>query len=93
MAAADVPVGSGVILDEPNDYVVTQPTKGNYKAFTAICTHQQCRVTEVRTNTIFCECHQSEFSIEDGSVVNPPAQDPLEEFPVTVSGANVVIEV
>ena len=83
----------GVILDEPNDYVVTQPTKGNYKAFTAICTHQQCRVTEVRTNTIFCECHQSEFSIEDGSVVNPPAQDPLEEFPVTVSGANVVIEV
>lgn len=92
VTAADVPVGSGVIMDEPNNYVVTQPTKGNYKAFTAICTHQQCRVSEMRGKTIFCACHESEFSIEDGSVVQPPAVEPLEEFEVAVSGGKVFVQ-
>ena len=92
VTAANVPVGSGVILEEPNDYVVTQPTKGEYKAFTAICTHQQCRVTEVRDDTIVCACHQSQFSIKDGSVVQDPAPEPLAEFQVTVSGGKVYVE-
>jgi len=92
VTAADVPVGSGVILEEPADYVVTQPTKGEFKAFTAICTHQQCRVTELRDDVIFCACHQSEFSIKDGSVVQDPAPAPLAEFQVTVSGGKVYVE-
>lgn len=92
VAASDVPVGSGVILDEPDNYVVTQPTRGKYKAFTAICTHQQCRVTEVRDDVIYCPCHDSEFSIKNGSVVNPPAQEPLEEFDVQVSGGKVYVQ-
>src|SRR5213592_396948 len=33
---ADVPVGSGVIVDE---VVVTQPTAGVFKGFSAKCTH------------------------------------------------------
>src|SRR5688572_23233833 len=39
--AADVPVGGGTVLTEEK-VVVTQPTKGEFKAFTAICTHQGC---------------------------------------------------
>jgi Rieske Fe-S protein len=85
-------VGSGLILEEPADYVVTQPTKGEFRAFTAICTHQQCRVTELRDDVIFCACHQSEFSIKDGSVVQDPAPAPLAEFQVTVSGGKVYVE-
>src|SRR5689334_3554898 len=45
VAAADVAVGSGVILD---DLVVTQPVKGTFKAFSNVCTHQQCKVTEIK---------------------------------------------
>jgi Rieske Fe-S protein len=89
VAAADVPVGGGVILKDAN-YVITQPTKGQYKAFSKICTHMGCPVAEV-TNTINCKCHGSKFSIEDGSVTNPPASKPLAESPVTVSGDKVVV--
>lgn len=92
VAAADVPVGSGVIMDEPDDYVVTQPTKGKYKAFTAICTHQQCRVSELRDDRIICVCHNSQFSIKDGSVLQDPAEEPLKEFDVTVSGKKVYVQ-
>ena len=71
VAAADVPVGSGVILKEKK-VVVTQPTEGDFKAFTAVCTHQGCVVAEVVDKKIHCNCHGSEFSIEDGKNVTGP---------------------
>jgi len=83
VATSKVPVGSGVILDDA-DYVVTQPTKGDFKAFSKICTHMKCPVTEVDGRNIVCRCHGSQFSIKDGSVTNPPANDPLEESKVEV---------
>jgi Rieske Fe-S protein len=90
VATADVPVGGGVILDKA-DFVVTQPKKGTYKAFSKICTHMGCPVAEVADGKISCKCHGSAFSIEDGSVVNPPASKPLAESEVTVQGGKVYV--
>ena len=90
VATSKVPVGGGVILNEA-DYVVTQPTKGKYKAFTKICTHQGCTVAEVANGVIHCDCHGSEYSIKDGSVVRPPASRPLAEHEVTVSDGKVFV--
>jgi Rieske Fe-S protein len=89
VAAADVPVGGGVILTD-EELVVTQPTAGEYKAFSAICTHQSCIVTSVTDNTIHCPCHGSSFSAEDGSVTGGPAPSPLAETAVKLSGDAVV---
>jgi len=83
-------VGGGVILNEA-DYVITQPTKGKYKAFTKICTHQGCAVAKVANGVIHCDCHGSEYSIKDGSVVTPPASRPLAEHEVTVSDGKVFV--
>src|ERR1700754_3818377 len=48
---ADVPVGSGVIVD---DVVITQPKQGDFKGFSAICTHAGCTVAEVVDGSINC---------------------------------------
>jgi Rieske Fe-S protein len=90
VATADVPVGGGVILDGA-DYVVTQPAKGTYKAFSKICTHAGCPVTKVEDGVIKCPCHGSQFSIEDGSVKHPPASKPLAEVATTVAGSKVYV--
>jgi Rieske Fe-S protein len=79
-----------MILDDA-DYVITQPTAGKFKAFSKICTHQGCPVASVKGGTINCNCHGSKFSIEDGSVANPPADSPLKEAKVTVSSGRVVV--
>ena len=87
---SEVPVGGGKIYPKAN-VVVTQPSAGEFKAFSAICTHQGCPVTSVADGTIDCTCHGSKFSIEDGSVVNGPATIPLEEnTSVKVDGTNIV---
>ncbi len=72
-------------------FVVTQPEKGSYKAFSKICTHQGCPVAEIVGKEIVCRCHGSHFSIVDGSVVSGPAQRPLAESKVTVSGDQIVV--
>lgn len=89
VATAAVPVGAGVILED-RKIVVTQPTEGTFKAFTAVCTHQGCTVGSVKNGTITCPCHGSAFSAADGSVQNGPATRPLKEIPVAVEGAEVV---
>lgn len=86
--SADIPVGGGTVFGD-DKVVVTQPTKGVYKAFTAICTHTGCTVSEVGEGTINCPCHGSRYSITDGSVVAPPAPAPLAAKTVTVTDGRV----
>lgn len=88
-AAADVPVGGGLVVKDQK-LVVTQPTKGDFKGFSAVCTHAGCVVGDVADGTINCGCHGSKFSIADGSVVAGPAKAPLGDAPVTVDGTNIV---
>ncbi|GAB6985556.1 Rieske (2Fe-2S) protein [Nocardioides pyridinolyticus] len=86
--AADVPVGGGKIYGDQK-LVVTQPTEGDFKGFSAVCTHQSCLVAEIKDGTINCICHGSKFSIEDGSVSIGPATSPLPPVEVTVDGDQI----
>jgi Rieske Fe-S protein len=87
---ADVPVGGGTILAD-DLVVVTQPSEGEFKAFTATCTHQGCPVNAITDGEIICPCHASHYSIEDGSVISGPAPKALAPFPVAVEGDQIVV--
>jgi nitrite reductase/ring-hydroxylating ferredoxin subunit len=95
IAAADVPVGGGVILTD-QQIVVTQPTKGEFKGFSSVCPHQGNPVGSVGGGRINCPFHGSQFSIEDGSNLTGPngsaagSVAALPEIPVKVEGGQVV---
>ncbi len=90
VSTKDVPVGGGVVFAD-QDVVVTQPAAGSFKAFTATCTHQGCKVGDVADGTINCPCHGSKFAIADGSVTNGPAKKPLAEKKIAVAGDAVTL--
>ncbi|MEV5557681.1 Rieske (2Fe-2S) protein [Nonomuraea wenchangensis] len=86
--ASDIEVGGGKVF-EAQKIVVTQPVEGDFKAFSAVCTHAGCTVATVQNKTINCPCHGSKFSIEDGSVTDGPAPEPLKEKKITVDGGKI----
>ena len=85
---SEIPVGGGMVFTAAK-VVVTQPTAGQFKGFSAICTHLHCIVDKVANGTIDCPCHGSKYSVKDGSVVNGPAPMPLAAQPITVSGEKI----
>lgn len=86
---ADVPVGGGVILTDQK-IVITQPTAGEFKAFTAVCTHQSNIVTGVEDGQIECSFHGSSYSAETGEVTGGPAPSALSAVAIKVDGDSIV---
>jgi Rieske Fe-S protein len=48
-------------------------------------------VNEVSGGTINCPCHGSKFKVSDGSVKDGPANRPLSQVGVKVSGSSIVL--
>ena len=91
ISAATIPVGGGKVLSDQK-VVVTQPTSGEFKAFSAVCTHQACLVTDVADGVINCACHGSQFDITTGAVKQGPATKPLPEKSVSVDGDGLTVQ-
>ncbi|WP_214414579.1 Rieske (2Fe-2S) protein [Sphaerisporangium fuscum] len=87
---SDIPKGGGKVFKDQK-IVVTQPKDGEFKAFSAVCTHQGCPVGSVSGGTINCPCHGSKFNIADGSVANGPAAKPLEEKQIKVENGSITL--
>ncbi|MEU1851121.1 Rieske (2Fe-2S) protein [Streptomyces sp. NPDC019990] len=89
-STVDIPEGGGKVFADQK-VVVTQPTAGEFKAFSATCTHQGCAVKSITDGVINCPCHNSNFSITDGSVKSGPATKPLPEMKITVDGDSITL--
>ncbi|MER7520582.1 Rieske (2Fe-2S) protein [Streptomyces sp. NPDC126499] len=87
---SEIPVGGGKVFKEEK-VVVTQPSAGDFKAFSAVCTHQGCIVGKVADGTIDCPCHGSRFRVADGSVAAGPATRPLPTETINVSADTITL--
>ncbi|MGK7931183.1 MAG: ubiquinol-cytochrome c reductase iron-sulfur subunit [Microcystaceae cyanobacterium] len=72
----------GTIIDRRNApkpvLIFTHPKTKKITAINPMCTHQGCTV-KLNEETFICPCHGSKFFL-DGTVINPPANKPLEIF-------------
>ena len=64
---------------------------GEYRAFSAVCTHLQCTV-QYREDfkLIWCACHNAKFDL-NGNIVSGPPPRPLEAYDVFISGDDIIV--
>ncbi|MCB5182857.1 Rieske (2Fe-2S) protein [Streptomyces antimicrobicus] len=88
-AAAEVPVG-GAKLYRERKVLVSCPAEGQYKAFSAQCTHAGCVLDKIQEGEGNCPCHGSRFDVTTGKPLRGPATDPLPAVPVRVEGGKLI---
>ncbi|MGW0751784.1 Rieske (2Fe-2S) protein [Streptomyces sp. NPDC002587] len=88
-AAAEVPVG-GAKLYRERKLIVSCPAEGEYKAFSAQCTHAGCVLDKIVEGAGNCPCHGSRFDVATGKVLRGPATDPLPAVPVKAENGRLV---
>jgi len=71
--------------------ILVRTADGNYKAFSAVCTHLNCTVQyRQREHDVWCACHNGVYNLQGGVVSGPPPK-PLEEFAVHARGQDIVV--
>lgn len=92
LPASEVPAGGVRFIDfHGRPAVVLQPRPGEFVALNAVCTHLGCIVKWVAERQEFlCPCHGGRFS-PDGAVLGGPPPAPLQSYPVSLQGDQVLI--
>jgi cytochrome b6-f complex iron-sulfur subunit len=87
---SEVAPGSAIKFeDSGSPAVLIHLESGDFVAYSAVCTHQQCTVA-YRNGQLACPCHGSVFDpANSGQVVSPPASRPLPQIPVEVRGGEI----
>jgi Rieske Fe-S protein len=71
--------------------LLVRTTAGEFKAYSAVCTHLNCTVQyREDLHQIWCACHNGLYDLEGRNVSGPPPR-PLENFEVHVQGEDVVV--
>jgi len=72
--------------------ILIRTAAGDYRAFTAVCTHLGCTVQyRASDRLIWCACHNGHYDLDGRNVSGPPPR-PLEPFQVHVIGDQIVVE-
>jgi rieske iron-sulfur protein len=67
-------------------------TVSGYAAYSKVCTHAGCMVSEREGDTFVCPCHFGKFDLQQGaSVVGGPPPRALPQLPLTLSADGVLI--
>ncbi len=91
-AVADVPQGSGLIVDGPNGKVLlVRSSADSIKAFDPTCPHAGTTVDPPENGTITCPNHGSTFDGGTGAVTAGPSPTGLKEIAVKIEQEKVVL--
>lgn len=88
-STGEIPVEGGLVLTDVR-IVITQPRRGEFRAFSAVCTHQGQTVGRVDDNTITCLAHGSQYDAGTGNVTTGPATAALDPVKIAVKDGRIV---
>ncbi|MFL6137883.1 MAG: Rieske 2Fe-2S domain-containing protein [Frankiaceae bacterium] len=94
-AASALPVGGALRFTDPasgNPAYAVQPRQGQYRAYSAVCSHAGCTVDYATSARQFrCPCHGGVFDGASGQVLAGPPPAPLQRIEVRASGGQLIV--
>ena len=84
-----------MVYVDGTDQVLVINTGGEFTATQGVCSHEYVELDKgfLTAGTITCALHLSRFDLSDGEPLDPPAELPLEIYPVVIEHGRVIIEV
>jgi cytochrome b6-f complex iron-sulfur subunit len=71
--------------------ILIMTAAGEYRAFTAICTHLDCTVQYRKDlKQIWCACHNGHYDLNGNNISGPPPA-PLTKYAVAVRGDQIIV--
>ena len=67
---------------------------GTVRAVQGICSHEYFELDRgfLTGGTLTCALHLSRFDLSSGEALDPPADEPLAVYPVTIEGGRIIVE-
>ncbi len=86
-------VGSAALVQYSNSsLLVARTAQDTFVAVSAICTHQNCTITNFSNSTYTCPCHGSQFNTS-GQVTKGPANTSLKRYQTQFANNQLLITV
>ena len=95
LKASELPDGATAPVDVNGSRILVSKLGGRVFAVSGVCTHEEQDLAAgfVSEGRVTCPLHLSQFDLSDGSVLNPPATEPLRRFNAKIDGETVFVEV
>ncbi len=96
LALDEVPDGTmKMAWVDGTDQVIVVNVGGEVRAFQGICSHEYFELDKgfLTGDTLTCALHLSRFDLANGDPLDPPAEDPLVRYPVTLEDGRILIEI
>ena len=92
----EVPDGTmQLVWVDGTDPVLVVNVGGEIRAMQGICSHEYFELDKgfLTRDSLTCALHMSRFDLESGEALDPPAEEPLELYPVVIEDSRIAIEV
>ncbi len=91
---ANLPADRGLRVEVGGEAVLLVRDGDAVRAYSATCPHAGAPLEEgaVCNGRIICPWHKAAFRVSDGGLVEPPALDGLNSYPVRVDGGDIFVE-
>ena len=93
--ASDLKPEEKMVITVSDENILVLNHGGRFYAMSSVCTHEKVELVDgfLLEDSIVCPAHLSEFSLETGAVLNPPATVPLKTYDVKIEGEEIWVAV
>ena len=89
----ELAAGEMKLVEAGERAIVLLNVEGELYALDNECTHAGCDLADgdLEGNILECPCHGSKFNVATGAVENPPAEEPVPTYAVSIEGDDVLV--